>query len=510
MRNKLGSLLVAGLALAGCSAAVIDTPYQPYTIRLWGPDRDQVAPGSTFDPFTVTSKYKVRVNYFEDAAGTVPYGSSLATKPDPFKDFTFGSNKTTFTLGDAAQALPQTKAGASIFLQAEIIGVGEDGSTQVARGRCPLMELKPVAAGGDKPVECKAFFGLIGKWNPVKAPADARYSFGAAVLPDGRVVIAGGKQATTVDAGAPLGTVEMFEPTAENQDGTLGAWRRAGQLSEPRFELTAAASREGLVFFAGGKTSDANFSRKVDVFDSSGLGTVKLGGGLSNELAEHAAAPFKDNVVVLAGGKVSQNTINSNAIQLTASSSQPLAAFRDPRSYPCLVAVSSNSLLLCGGGVATCQTFDGANFNDAGRMLAARTGLKCAAVDGQVFIVGGLDDANNRAIEVWSAGGVQPFDNAPRALLKHAVAVSNGKVVVSGGYAAGTSDYLKTGFWFDPKAGGVHEIAGADTEMAVGRAFHEMVGLPDGTVMAIGGRVKQGDTKTPGAEIFVVPDAATN
>ena len=60
----------------------------------------------------------------------------------------------------------------------------------------------------------------------------------------------------------------------------------------------------------------------------------------------------------------------------------------------------------------------------------------------------------------------------------------------------------------DPKLpqDGVHDLSGGSLDMNFARANHVMLGLPDGTVVAIGGQLEPGRSVSPGAEVFVVPD----
>lgn len=514
MRTASLWALVPALLLVGCDPEVIVTNYQSLSITIWGPPADLIVDPSA-DPFTATKNFEVTLAYFEDDRGLVPYASTT-TLPEEFKTFApvqkfkFAGTKQTFSFGDGQLLnVPRiSEAQNAFYVRAEILGLS-DADQPVARARCPLIKLG-TAGNGPATIECKAFFGMIGRWNKINAPAAARHTFGAAALPDGRVLIAGGRPSNP-ESSVPLKSVEIYDPNSPKEsDGTFGNWTTlTSELNPARFELTATATSSGSVVLAGGKTGDSAFSAAIDIFD--GLsGTMRAGSStLLDTRSEHAAALLGSESVLVVGGKKTANQPNPSAELLTPSTAATSRSSGQNRSYGCLVQVRSNELLSCGGGINSCEIFKDGTFAASGVSRFLRKDVKCAAVDGAVFLVGGVEDTvPGKTIEVWRENeAIGVFNTAPRALVNHAIAVANGKVVVSGGIAVGTTEPLKSAFWFDPKSGDPVDVSG-DGQMSVGRASHRMVGLPDGTVMAIGGKMKAGDTATPGAEIFVVPDSA--
>src|SRR5713226_3618300 len=71
----------------------------------------------------------------------------------------------------------------------------------------------------------------------------ARGGHTATVLPDFRVLIAGGRQ----EKGVVLNSIEIYDPTAET-------FSPAGKMSVPREAHVAAALGDGKILFAGGRT----------------------------------------------------------------------------------------------------------------------------------------------------------------------------------------------------------------------------------------------------------------
>lgn len=512
-------LMVAALAVAGatgCEPEIHDTSFQDLLVELRGPE---VAEGSSADPFARTKTYEVTLRFFEDAAGLVPYGADLTAEQrgETFKDFSpvkvvrQPAGSKSWSLSEAGPvALPglfdaggHPRALSSLFVSAEVVGL-DDAQKTVARARCPVMALAAVATSGDeKQVTCRAFFGLVGQWNPVPGPQIARRDFAAAVLPDGRVVVAGGRDQTTAVA-----SVELFDPNAADGAG----WRTVGNLSEARAGLTGTATRTGHVVFAGGLRADGSESSALDVFDPAGDGSLSTHGpGLAfGARGAHAAALLNDATVVLAGGYRASSAVSGS--ELIASDGVPLRGpISRPRRDPCLVQVASNLALLCGGGERTCETFDGTVFRETGDTFVihgeAFGAVDCVAVGGTAYLLAGASGSSRMDVYTWRKGDKAPglWEDAPYHSVHHGVAVANGKVVVAGGSLAndGQAQSLSRGYWFDPASDGSFSVlTGESGEMNATRARHQLVGLPDGTVMAIGGTFESG---APQAEIFVVP-----
>lgn len=521
MSRRLTSWLVGAVVLTGCSADVIDTPYVPYTIRLWGADPKYVPAGSARDAFAATKSYKVTVRFFEDAAGTIPYGTSLTEKPEGFETFnpvqsyTVPGGSTSFALGDSNIVLPRVKENASLYVSSEVLGFGSDGKTPIARARCGVQELKPSASvARDAKVDCYPFFGRMGQWTPIKGPDYKRRAFAAVSIKGGTVVVAGGREAS--GGGNPYGKVEVYEVT--NEGGSIGGkWRQLSTEVTARSGLVATVANNGFIYLAGGLLADKSYSRAVNIIDPAGFRVVPDIEPLADPRNGAAIAAYGPESAIVVGGWKAPPTGTSTtgtpvlpADALATASGKPhtrLASLAEGRFAPCATRLADGKVVVCGGDTKRCEVFDGSAFSPGGEMQVVRRGARCVAVGSEVYIVGGVETASEKAIELWKAGGgVSKFEDG-LSLIAHGIALSNGKVVVAGGYEGGDSAKrpLKAGFWFDPKSGLVKFFTPEDDNMlSIGRMDHELVDLPDGTVMAIGGQTD--GTDAAGAELFVVPD----
>ncbi len=137
-----------------------------------------------------------------------------------------------------------------------------------------------------------------GTFSPAGAPAQARFNHTATLLPDGRVLIAGG---TTPDLeGTDVSSlVEVYDPAA-NRFQTLGTMLR------PRASHTATLLGDGKVLLAGGLTyassgENSMATATVEAFDP-GTGQSRLAMSAVTTRYRHAAARLASGHVVLLGG----------------------------------------------------------------------------------------------------------------------------------------------------------------------------------------------------------------
>lgn len=516
-RSARRSILLAGaMLLAACGPRIIDVPYQGVTLHLWGPS---VPDTSEANPFHVTQEFEVTLYFYEDAQGQRPYGTSLGTRPPGFEDFQpfvrerfsgsrfKSANNPPYRFPDDTPLPRLSESQDALFARAEVLGRDRDGQV-VARARCPIVQLRLQSeAPGD--LECHAFFGLIGRWNEIAPPNTPRHSFAAAALHDGRVVIAGGSRPNASPGSQTLDSVEVFDPATR-------VWTRVSELSRARSDLSSTVTSRGEVFFSGGRTSSTSFADDWEIFDPTENSLKRFSSPLDQSRAFHASAAFSGDRVLIVGGQGPDGSIRSTAEWLVANGTVSAVAGAGQRRRPCMVRVREGQLLVCSGvGPNSCASFEGNTFQPSGQLLVDRAEPRCAAVRvpgstarNLVYVVGGArQHTEGRTIEVWENGNVTAFSggDAPVPLIEHAVTVSNGKVIVAGGYLHSSStpvDARPETFWIDPERNTLNVAA----NMNIGRARHRLVPLADGTVMAIGGQISQSDTRVPGAEIFVVPD----
>jgi hypothetical protein len=132
-------------------------------------------------------------------------------------------------------------------------------------------------------------------WAATGSLAEARQGAATAVLPDGRVLAAGG-----------WGSTDRFGPklaTAEIYDSHTGAWSTTASMTVRRHGASAILLRSGRVLVAGGY--DSGRLLQAELFDPA-LETWAATGDLPEPFLGYAAGLLADGRVLIAGGDVPQ------------------------------------------------------------------------------------------------------------------------------------------------------------------------------------------------------------
>ncbi len=97
-----------------------------------------------------------------------------------------------------------------------------------------------------------------GKWTPTGSMIAAQGSAEATLLPNGKVLVAGGING----AGNPLGTAELYNPMT-------GKWTATGSMVTARDEHTAILLSTGNVLVAGGENISGVTTKKTELYNPS-------------------------------------------------------------------------------------------------------------------------------------------------------------------------------------------------------------------------------------------------
>lgn len=109
----------------------------------------------------------------------------------------------------------------------------------------------------------------------------------SALLPDGTVLVAGGKGKKT--------TAEIYDPVA-NQ------WASTGDLIEPRSEVVAVGLPDGRVLVAGGRNLSTSEIYDLDT------GVWTAGPEMADSRHRYAAAALDDGSVLFVGGETAEGS----------------------------------------------------------------------------------------------------------------------------------------------------------------------------------------------------------
>ncbi|MDK9716487.1 MAG: choice-of-anchor D domain-containing protein [Trichlorobacter sp.] len=253
----------------------------------------------------------------------------------------------------------------------------------------------------------------------------ARSSHTATLLHNGKILVTGGYNGSTV-----YGSAELYNPQT-------GETQAIGTMSSPRFAHTATLMSNGKVLIAGGfssLTGDARLS-STELFDPAN-NSFTPAHGMNLPRAMHAASLMKNGKVLITGGR----------------SASPYTGIEI--YYP-----STN-------------TFD--MLDDIDIEMAQHTST--VRNDGKVLINSNLktylyDPDDNEATDQWSAFSLTTYAQS-------ATLLPTGSVLLAGGHSAGTSreEYYLYGSSMNYM--GI---------MGTRRSYHSSTLLPDGRVLICGG-----------------------
>ncbi len=319
------------------------------------------------------------------------------------------------------------------------------------------------------------------------AMSSARASHTATVLPDGRVLLAGGMPGEeNTAAGA-----EVYDPRS-------GAFSQTGPMPMPRHSHTATLLPDGTVLITGGYDAAGQYLRSTEIYDPA-TNTFGSTGAMNSARAGHVAVPLRDGRVLLIGGVGEGWTFLSSAeIYDPASASfAPTGSMRVPRESHAAVALEDGRVLVVGGHqgrrasiqlYTSAEMYDPATglFSPAGDMNVRRHKHDAILLrDGRVLITGGTDERDSRGLytstEIYDprTGAFRLAGAMRLPRYKHrgtSVLLPDGRVLLAGG--ATQAEVYEPGTERFSLVGGAARLTGQ---------FSASSPLADGRVLITGG-----------------------
>ena len=324
----------------------------------------------------------------------------------------------------------------------------------------------------------------------------------ATLLPNGKVLVAGGE-----DAGSTaFASAELYDPST----GTFSA---TGSMTVPRVGHTATLLNNGKVLITGGASDPSEAAvASAELYDP-GAGTfTATTGSMTTARVTHTATLLSDGRVVLVGGDV----IFFNGVQNTNIKALASAEIFDtntgtfaatgnmtvPRENHTATLLTSGKVLITGGSdgalgnntpvvtlYASSETFDPSTgqFTAAG-MMAAQRDFHTANLlaSGKVLVAGG-DSASqtNATADLFdpTSGSFTATSNLTEPRFYHdSSTLKDGTVLISGGSDNGTRAKA-TAEIYEPTAGTFTTTGSMNTA----RVWHTSTVLANGKVLITGG-----------------------
>jgi large repetitive protein len=324
---------------------------------------------------------------------------------------------------------------------------------------------------------------LAGKLSAVDPPAQERYAHTATLLPDGRVLVVGGRG----NDAASFDTAELYDPATGN-------WSNAGRLNEARSFHTAALLADGRVLVTGGQVPVPNPDGTIqdeaidsaEVYDPSTgqftlIGRMSVARGSENrccsQVRRHTATLLGDGRVLVSSG------FEPAPLDLFDPASNAFTNVQTPCSGEPVMLTDGRVLFGCGFGIvfdpATNQVTAEA---DSGWLNSLRTRLP----DGRILVTGAVGSSPLVAEALgdawWTLETLLEQTGHPAAALQTTTPLPDGRTLVFG-RLFNEQDPLKAGFAavFDPRLATFTEVLSP-----AGRFAPTATMLLDGRILFLG------------------------
>ncbi|MSM40704.1 MAG: hypothetical protein GJT30_13900 [Geobacter sp.] len=343
--------------------------------------------------------------------------------------------------------LPTPQAPAKTFSH-----MAEMGSTRYGHSVTLLPNGKVLIAGGYNDASClrtaEIFDPESGSITPTRNMVAARMDHTATLLANGKVLILGGRNGT-----ATVNTAEIFDPVQ-------GTFNPTTDTTIGRVGHTSTLLPSGKVLIAGG-VNDNSYVAAAEIFDPE-TETFSATAAMADVRRGHSATAMTNGKVLIAGG-MKGNAYVSNAeifdpVTRTFTAAAPMQSARVAHTATLL---SDGRVLIAGGRNGSAIVNSAEIFDPAMGTFAATTGMNSERddhtatlmPDGTVLIAGGRDARGYLdTAEVFEpeSGSFIPTSNMTSIREIHAaILLPNSKVLIAGGWngfsAAGSAEI------FDPE-----------------------------------------------------------
>jgi len=180
-------------------------------------------------------------------------------------------------------------------------------------------------------------------WSSTGSLNDARASHTATLLPNGMVLVAGGR--FLLPCCNVLASAELYDPTR-------GTWTATGSLNTGRAYHTATLLPNGMVLVAGGIDSSFNISASAELYDPAN-GTWTATGSLNAARRSHTATLLQNGKVLVAGGYGSNGIFPSAELYDPASGTWIATDSLNTARWVHTATLLQNGMVLVAGGDGT-------------------------------------------------------------------------------------------------------------------------------------------------------------
>jgi hypothetical protein len=341
----------------------------------------------------------------------------------------------------------------------------------------------------------------VGAWATTGTLITARYSHSATLLPNGKALVAGGVNNT--NPSYYLSSAELYDPAA-------GRWTATGAMSTDRADHTATLLPNGKVLVAGGYGGSGTQS-SAELYDPA-TGTWTAAGALNEVRQWHTATLLPSGKVLVAGGYGGGGSLSSAELYDPANGTwTPTAPLTTARRHHTATLLPNGKVLVAagwGGGTSnlvSAELYDPAigTWTGTGPLITPRSDHTATLLpNGKVLAAGGygMDAALSSAelydpaTGMWTETGALTAGHDTHT----AILLPNGKVLLAAGFNGLVS--LSTADLYDPASG----TWTATASLAAARKWPTATCLPNGRVLVVGGYDRSAGVPLSSAELHDV------
>ncbi|MDI1447058.1 kelch repeat-containing protein [Polyangium sp. 6x1] len=319
-----------------------------------------------------------------------------------------------------------------------------------------LPDGRVLVAGGDKGNDTALEFADIydpnlKKWFQADTMSQSRFGHTATTLKDGRVLVVGGKGFVGGVLNV-VATAEIFVPG--NNAGSLGMWVPAKPMASPRALHTATLLADGRVLVAAGKTSV--LVNTAEIYDPE-IDAWEPAGELNQARYMHTATLLDAGRVLVVGGESNGASASAEIWEPGTKTWKTTTPMPRPRTGHTATRLGSGRVLVAGGSPMLAQAVD--VFDPATEDWSPGLNLTLPRKDHAVSVIAGnriLASGGGFEETPYTAEIFDPFTQSwtgtPHLLKPRSFHTSttllNGRVLVAGGM--GAQGVLQDGEIFTP------------------------------------------------------------
>jgi Immunoglobulin domain/Kelch motif/Galactose oxidase, central domain/Bacterial TSP3 repeat len=309
----------------------------------------------------------------------------------------------------------------------------------------------------------------------------ARSYHSATLLPNGKVLVAGGYNSTTT---------ELFDPATRT-------WTLTGRLNAYRHNPEATLLPNGKVLLEGGEQDNSFVLSSAELYNPAS-GTWTFTGAMQTRREGHTATLLSNGKVLVAGGFLSATglccfSVSSAELYDPASGRwTPTGSLNIARDSHTATLLTNGKVLVTGGNrssdPSSAELYDPltGTWTVTGSLSHGYSDHTATLLpNGKVLVAGGCpcrdNGGDNPSAEIYdpASGTWTPTGSMITGRGWHtATLLLNGKVLVAGGYSGGSSAEL-----YDPTT----ETWTQTAAMSYGRLWHRATLLLNGNVLVSGG-----------------------